>query len=415
MPDQSETLQKLTIPRYAPRVQPTPIPTAAWNDEPLFCLQVNDQWVSHILGVLVALDQPDTWIGDEDEIRAARQQVNEIMAAFMEVCMDCCGQPEIPMTRIDSNGHYQQSTDGGATWEDAPQFDPRNSIPQTPPNPTPDSDGAQCAYADSVVEHFKVGFVDVLTEGQSVEEVLGILTGITEAIFGPLTGPIGWIVPAIVAIATAIVAFGITAFEAAFNDTVWHNLRCLIQDNIEADGSFTQTEIDNIYGAIDTVASDIIAQTTLRSWIAALGIQGMTNSAHIGAGNPDACTGCACSVDLWSVTVYSGDNVGVEMSRTSGAIHLQSVSLPAFGGVAGEIIITTSGDNDCCKISNLSFPTGEAMTDFQIFATNCGSPRWNESGFSLVSWDGYDQNINSFYIRKLTGGSVPFEVIVSFP
>ena len=153
MADQSETIQKLSVPRYAPRIQPTPIPTAAWNDAPLFCLEVNDEWVSHILGVMIALDQPDTWIGDEDEIRAARQQVNEIMAAFMEVCMDCCGQLEIPLTRVDENGHYQQSTDGGETWTDTPQFDPRNTIPRTPPYPPADSDNAQCAYADSIVQH----------------------------------------------------------------------------------------------------------------------------------------------------------------------------------------------------------------------------------------------------------------------
>lgn len=84
--NQADTMQQLTAPRYTPRPQPTPIPTAAWNDEPLFCLQVNDQWVSHILGVLDALDQQDTWIGTEDDIFAARQQVNEIMNALMTRC-----------------------------------------------------------------------------------------------------------------------------------------------------------------------------------------------------------------------------------------------------------------------------------------------------------------------------------------
>jgi len=73
-------------PRYVPRPDPLPIPAAAWNDEPTYCLQVNDEWVSHILGVMDALDQPDTWQGTEAEIDAARAQVNEIMAALMERC-----------------------------------------------------------------------------------------------------------------------------------------------------------------------------------------------------------------------------------------------------------------------------------------------------------------------------------------
>lgn len=73
---------------YVPRPQATEIPTAAWNDTPLYCLRVNDAWVSHVLGVLAALDQPDTWIGTADEIDAARQQVNEIMLALMTQCED---------------------------------------------------------------------------------------------------------------------------------------------------------------------------------------------------------------------------------------------------------------------------------------------------------------------------------------
>ena len=344
MTDQSEIIQKLSVPRYAPRIQPTPIPTAAWNEEPLFCLEVNDQWVSHILGVMIALDQPDTWVGDEDQIRDARQQVNEIMAAFMEVCMDCCGQAEIPMTRVDENGHYQQSTDGGATWVDAPRFDPRNSISQTPPNPPTDSDNAKCAYADSIVQHFKEGFVDVVEEGSTVEEIAAFLTGVTEAVFGPLTGPIGWIVPAIFAIATAIIAVGNAAFIAAFNDTVWVNLLCLIVDNIEDDGSFTQGDLDNIYNAVDTVAEAIIAQTVLRSWIAAMGITGMTNAAHLGKGSPDACESCtewcyhfdftvASHSAYWSGIVTTENPAVFNTSYSAGVGWVTANASPNYSGI----------------------------------------------------------------------------------
>lgn len=84
--DYSDIIQQLAVPEYAPRPKPTIIPTAAWNDMPLFCLAVNDEWVSHILGAMDVLDQADTWIGSEEEIFAARQQVNEIMLALMEGC-----------------------------------------------------------------------------------------------------------------------------------------------------------------------------------------------------------------------------------------------------------------------------------------------------------------------------------------
>src|ERR1044071_8153934 len=90
--DYLEIKSELTEPEYAPRPKPTPIPEASWNDEPLFCVRVNSAWVGHILGVLTALDQPDTWIGTDEEIDATRQQVNEIMAALMEPCEDTAMQ-----------------------------------------------------------------------------------------------------------------------------------------------------------------------------------------------------------------------------------------------------------------------------------------------------------------------------------
>lgn len=83
-----EDISTLAVPRYTPRLKPTPIPEAAWNDTPLFCLRLNDEWVGHIIGLLSALDQPDTWKGTSEEIEAAREQVRQITIAFSQVCED---------------------------------------------------------------------------------------------------------------------------------------------------------------------------------------------------------------------------------------------------------------------------------------------------------------------------------------
>lgn len=78
--------QQIVAPKYAPRTEPKIIPTAAWNEAPLFCLKINDEWLSHVLGALNVLDQSDAWSGTDDEIEAARQQVNEIMLSMMTNC-----------------------------------------------------------------------------------------------------------------------------------------------------------------------------------------------------------------------------------------------------------------------------------------------------------------------------------------
>lgn len=73
-------------PKYDPRPEPTPIPEAAWNSTPLLCLSVNEEWASHIIGLLEVLDQSDTWVGTPEEIEAARENVRNIVAAIMTTC-----------------------------------------------------------------------------------------------------------------------------------------------------------------------------------------------------------------------------------------------------------------------------------------------------------------------------------------
>jgi len=87
--NQIERKSVLTVPRYAVRLKPTTIPEPAWNDTPKVCISINEKWMAHVIGLLSALDQPDVWKGDDSEIYAARQQVNEIILEFMTMCEDC--------------------------------------------------------------------------------------------------------------------------------------------------------------------------------------------------------------------------------------------------------------------------------------------------------------------------------------
>lgn len=85
-----ETEAVLRFPYTIPRPKPTPIPTPHIFDEPKVCFSINAAWASHVLGVLDALDQPDTWIGTEEEIEDARQQVREAILMLSGECEMCC-------------------------------------------------------------------------------------------------------------------------------------------------------------------------------------------------------------------------------------------------------------------------------------------------------------------------------------
>lgn len=339
---------------YDARRNPLPPPTQDVCAAPVYTICVNEFWWSHISGQIARLLYRDAWDGTDDEIERAIDSISKILDVGRPTMGCGCGCSEIPLVRIDENGHYQQSDDGGATWHDAPQFDPRNSIPRIPPSPPTSTDNAKCAYADSVVNHFKEGFVDLLEEGQTVEEILGFLTGIAEAVFGPLTGPIGWIVPALLAIATAIVAVGISAVTAAFTSGFWNDLRCLIFNNMNADGSFSQGQLDYIYshvpgGAITTVIID--------SWLAAIGTTGMTNAAHLAKGSTSTDCGCLyCDLRNWGVWTFDGVPAGTIVTRDDTSITISSVVHPTLGyNVIG---LASDDDMHCCGWVSSDFSVG---------------------------------------------------------
>lgn len=83
---------------YSPDYSPRPrsanfaIPTSDILASPLLCFSVNEQWVGHIIGVLSALDQPDAWVGNADEIEDARQQVRKLIGSIGEcILIEDCG------------------------------------------------------------------------------------------------------------------------------------------------------------------------------------------------------------------------------------------------------------------------------------------------------------------------------------
>jgi hypothetical protein len=81
-----DELRILAVPRYAPRIDAGIIPSASIFDDPLACVSINRQWVSHVLMALNVLDQQDAWKGTEAEIANARQQIRQMMLYLMSEC-----------------------------------------------------------------------------------------------------------------------------------------------------------------------------------------------------------------------------------------------------------------------------------------------------------------------------------------
>lgn len=63
-----------------PRKLPVSIPEAGIFDEPNIKICLNTDWASHVDGVLGRLLEPDAWIGTDEEIEAAIQEVMKLQA-----------------------------------------------------------------------------------------------------------------------------------------------------------------------------------------------------------------------------------------------------------------------------------------------------------------------------------------------
>lgn len=135
------------VPRYAPRPKPTPIPEASAFDLPRKCISVNELWVSHILGVMEALDQFDTWIGTPEEVQAARDEVNEIMASWSDDCDPCVTPTGDPPFRNNGFGFTEQ-LDNGAWVEPFGDY----AFPAVPARPELTADERRCLAARNAVE-----------------------------------------------------------------------------------------------------------------------------------------------------------------------------------------------------------------------------------------------------------------------
>lgn len=130
-----------TVP-FTPFSQPVPVPLPAPFDSPLVCIQINETWMTYLLGAAQALLAASTWdTNDPGILHAVLSDARQLINRMME--FDPC-----PMIVFRVNASYPQnwqySVDSGATWLDGPDT-ATNYTPQF----TPDS-GAPGAYDLSV-------------------------------------------------------------------------------------------------------------------------------------------------------------------------------------------------------------------------------------------------------------------------
>jgi hypothetical protein len=198
--------------------------------------------------------------------------------------------------------------------------------------------------------------VDLLDGASTYQEILGIIVTVFTTLMGALAPTvIGSIIVGILgAVIVGIVSVSVPAFMAAMTSDVYNRFRCNLFCHMQADGSFTQTDLDGIYAQISDDETGM-AMIFLQGFVAAAGIVGMTNASHLGFGDPDAdCSACCPNCNaLWTVM---GGAHGTIISQTD-----EYVEIEASDGGNGNwyVIIHTSDPDVCCQVLMTEFTTGD--------------------------------------------------------
>lgn len=251
------------------------------------------------------------------------------------------------------DGTYQTSTDGGVTWVDDPEGDPRSKAIIAPPLPGADSDAKRCAAADNVRDQYKVmrdQCISLLTAGTYalaiVAGIIGLIAGlllisVVSATFGVL----------LFGLAAALLALTPEEVAEQIDDTALDVFRCIIYCHMDNSGRVAVGAFDNILSQI-AEQFDGFQETFFYSITASLTAAGINNAATIGAATAEDCD-CSCPTECperFEAFVISGIPRATDIVYGDGFIEFTAYD--DFGYIASNV------SGDCCYMMGWELVSG---------------------------------------------------------
>jgi hypothetical protein len=197
----------------------------------------------------------------------------------------------------------QQTPDGGETWIDTPQLDPRHGSGFRRP---PLSGGdARCDAAAREMAAWKEIY-DIFQESVNALQFLAIILNILLILAG---GGFGVLLSLILLVFDALVFIGKENMEAAFSEEVWDGVMCIIYNNIGEDGQVSEAELSEIYIDIYAAYPGTVYNTLIE--IGHLFGEVLLSNASVERSETGDCSDCCdpatpfCHV--WDFTADDGD------------------------------------------------------------------------------------------------------------
>lgn len=341
-----------------------------------YCL--TEKQAEILRGIVEPLAWDTRWWSDlgtpisKDKIEAFRDDI------IRRLIMSCCGDDGI-LFQYSDTGVLQESDDGGLTYHDVPEKDPRNNSPRFPPMSGSDGDDKKCTAATGMVALIKEQVGDQLTDDMSRYTLNQLITDWVHTMVttsNPFTA-------LVTVVANQIFALIIATLRPALTSGVYDTLQCIFYCNMSPDATFTDTQWSSVR---DDITAQIggIAGIFLEHLVYLLGVAGLTNLARAAGATSGDCSSCDCGncdLDNW-VTYF-----GTEVSRTTDTIIVTALFNPPDGRYHAVVLVPDNAA--CCYVSfNRSSPGQdigwEAIACGETTTTTNYDTRANQ--VSAVNW-----------------------------
>src|SRR5437868_4610170 len=296
-------------------------------------------WLPYIMGALQQLTLQASWQGDAAAILLTQQRAMDLLSRFNQGDLVCTDMMVIKDIRYDGDTDQVQRTfDGGSSWVDSPDLDPRHSpIFLYPPV---DAVDPRCQAAANMVR-FLNNVIDETLATIAIATTAADMVLVLMPLFIEL-GPFAILLDLGAALASTLLGAGAAAISAAFTNDVYDTLTCIFYCNISTDGSVSAVQLETIETAIAAQIGGLVS-TVLDAMLFLTGEVGLSNEGTIGSAPAD-CSDCECS---WCHE-WTGSGLamtwGYMGAALSYSIHLDPGS--TFNVTRVEIDYTVSGGGE---------------------------------------------------------------------
>jgi len=286
----------------------------------------------------------------EIDTNLIRTWSNNLARKLMDGCCD-----DNDLHRFSPDGVYQSSSDGGVTWVDDPEDDPRNTYIGTPPLPGAPGASKKCAAADNVQSLFTQYRDNLIEIVGATPTIIAIIAGILAfiAVLAGVSGVGVGISVIFLTMAAEIISIGGTGISGAITFTALETFRCLVYCRMDSDGQLTyaswQQLLVDIAGEFDGFAETFFYQT-----INGMGYIGVNNAGTMGAATADDCDDCGCAIECCTeAQITLGTLVSITEEGGCCVMRVESQTIPDSGGFEAVSIGNYgegAGTYPCCHI-----------------------------------------------------------------